>query len=64
MESRKTLTVKELARELSIGLNAAYNLVNTEGFPALRIGTKIVVPVELLDDWIRENARENAQKNR
>ena len=44
--------VLELARRLDIGRNAAYSLVNSEGFPRLTIGKRIIIPLEPLDRWI------------
>ena len=51
----RTLNVKELAKYLGIGLNSAYQLVNSKGFPALKIGKRIVVPIERLEQWVSVN---------
>ena len=56
-----TLTVRELATALNIGKNAAYDLTKREGFPALRFGTRIVVPIEPLKEWLRQNGFEKVQ---
>lgn len=53
--SCQTLNVKELAKYLGIGLNSAYQLVNSKGFPALKIGKRIVVPIEKLEQWVSVN---------
>ncbi len=55
----RTLNVKELAKYLGIGLNSAYQLVNSKGFPALKIGKRIVVPIERLEQWIACNSQGN-----
>jgi len=39
-----TLTVRDIADTLSIGRNAAYNLVNEGVLPCVRIGTQIRIP--------------------
>ena len=52
----RTLNVKELAKYLGIGLNSAYQLVNSKGFPALKIGKRIVVPIEKLEQWVNINS--------
>ncbi len=52
----RTLNVKELANYLGIGLNSAYQLVNSKGFPALKIGKRIVVPIEKLEQWVNINS--------
>ena len=51
----KTLNVRELAKYLGIGMNSAYQLVNSNGFPALKIGKRIVVPIEKLEQWVDAN---------
>lgn len=51
----KTLNVRELAKYLGIGMNSAYQLVNSNGFPALKIGKRIVVPIEKLEQWVEAN---------
>lgn len=51
----RTLNVKEVATCLGIGLNSAYQLVHSKGFPALKIGKRIVVPIEKLEQWISVN---------
>lgn len=45
-------TVMEMAEFLNIGRNTAYNLVHMEGFPASRIGCKIMIPRDKLIEWI------------
>ena len=51
---KTTLTVKELESYLNISRATSYELVNTPGFPAFRIGRKILVNIELLNHWIKE----------
>ena len=46
------LSVPEVAAVLSISRAGAYELVRSDGFPALRIGSKIVVPKEKFIDWV------------
>ena len=50
-----TLTVMEVAEALRISRAGAYDLVRTEGFPALRIGSRIVIPKEKFIEWMNEN---------
>ena len=33
----------------------AYELARTEGFPALKIGTRIVIPKDKLKEWVDKN---------
>jgi len=47
--------VTELAEALGIGRSLAYELVNREDFPAVRIGERrIIVPVDALKEWLKE----------
>ena len=50
-----TLTVMEVAEALRISRAGAYDLVRTEGFPALKIGSRIVIPKDQFIEWMREN---------
>jgi len=50
-----TLTVMEVAEALRISRAGAYDLVRTEGFPALKIGSRIVIPKEKFIQWMDEN---------
>ena len=53
------LSVPQLASALGISRSGAYALVRTSGFPALKIGSRIVVPQDKLQDWINENCLAN-----
>ena len=46
------LSVPEVAAVLGISRAGAYELVRTKGFPALKIGSRIVVPKEKFLRWI------------
>ena len=50
-----TLTVMEVAEALRISRAGAYDLVRAEGFPALKIGSRIVIPKEKFIQWMDEN---------
>ena len=50
-----TLTVMEVAEALRISRAGAYDLVRTEEFPALKIGSRIVIPKEKFIEWMDEN---------
>ena len=49
-----TYTVTEMAQMLNIGKNKAYELVKTEGFPVIYIGSTIRIPVEALHKWLND----------
>ena len=46
------LSVPEMGAALGISRAGAYELARSEGFPALRIGTRIVIPKDKLQDWV------------
>ena len=46
------LSVPEVAAVLGISRAGTYELVRSEGFPALKIGSRIVVPKENFIGWI------------
>lgn len=46
------LSVPEVAAVLGISRAGAYELVRGNGFPALKIGSRIVVPKEKFLGWI------------
>ena len=50
-----TLNVVQVAAVLGISRAGAYELVHSEGFPALKIGSRIVVPKDRLQEWIDAN---------
>ncbi len=50
------LSVPDVASVLGISRAGAYELVRSDGFPALRIGSRIVVPKGRFLDWINANA--------
>lgn len=49
------LSVPEMAAALGISRAGAYELARSEGFPALRIGKRIVIPKDELREWIKRN---------
>lgn len=59
----KLLTVKELQDYLGIGRSKAYEVVNEPRFPALRIGSNIRIPKDLLEEWILEKSNERREIN-
>lgn len=48
------LSVPEMAAVLGISRAGAYELARSEGFPALRIGTRIVIPEDKLQEWVNK----------
>ena len=53
---RRTMSVQELSAQMGISLPKAYELVKTPGFPTLRIGTRILIPIDAYKEWLMKNA--------
>lgn len=53
------LSVPQLASMLGISRSGAYTLARSEGFPSLKIGSRIVIPKDKLQVWINENCPSN-----
>ena len=49
------LNVVQVAAVLGISRAGAYELVHSEDFPTLKIGSRIVVPKDKLREWIDAN---------
>jgi len=49
------VNVEELAQVLKISKTKAYELVKMEGFPAVKLGKRILIPTEALVHWLNAN---------
>ena len=50
--SKETMSVQEMSAQIGISLPKAYELVKTPGFPSIRIGTRILIPVDAFREWL------------
>ena len=51
------LSVPQLAEQLGISLPIAYQLVKSEGFPAIRVSERrIIIPKDALEKWLSQEA--------
>ena len=48
---KTTMSVQELSAQMGISLPKAYELVKTPGFPTIRIGARILIPIEAYKEW-------------
>lgn len=46
-----------VAQVLGISQAGAYDLLHSEGFPVLKIGTRMVVPKEKFRQWVEDHTR-------
>lgn len=49
---KETMSVQELSAQMGISLPKAYELVKSPGFPFIRLGTRILIPVEAFRKWL------------
>ena len=54
---KTTISVQELSAQMGISLPKAYELVKTPGFPTIRIGTRILIPVDGFKAWLRTKSK-------
>ena len=54
-----TLTATEAAAVLRISRSKVYELTHTTSFPAIRIGTRVVIPRDKLVEWMNKQAEES-----
>ena len=53
---KTTMSVQELSSQLGISLPKAYELVKKPDFPTIRIGTRILIPVDAFREWLIINS--------
>ena len=51
------LNAEIVAKALGVSPSSGYELMHEKGFPALRIGSRIVVPKEKFIAWVEQNTR-------
>jgi len=49
------LNAGTVARVLGVSPSSGYELMHEQGFPALRIGSRIVIPKEAFIRWVEEH---------
>ena len=53
---KTTMSVQELSAQMGISLPKAYELVKSPGFPTIRIGIRILIPVDAYKEWLLKNS--------
>jgi len=53
---KTTMSVAELSMQMGISLPKAYELVKQPGFPTIRVGTRILIPVDGFQEWLKKNS--------
>lgn len=49
---KTTMSVQELSAQMGISLPKAYELVKTPGFPTIKVGTRILIPIDAYREWL------------
>ena len=55
------LTVQDVSKRLSKSASIVYTLLNYEKLPSIKIGGRIVVKEEALNEWIKKNVNPNEE---
>ncbi len=53
---KTTMSVQELSAQMGISLPKAYELVKKPGFPTIKVGARILIPVEAFREWLIRTA--------
>ncbi len=57
MENKKEklcISIPEMAKRLGIGKSLGYELSRTEGFPAFKVGDRVLISVPGLERWLEQ----------
>lgn len=57
------LNAEMVAKVLGISISGAYELMHRKGFPAVRIGKRVIVPKDLFKKWLDEEIAKRGDKN-
>ncbi len=53
---KMTISVTELSMMMGISLPKAYELTKRPGFPSIRMGTRILIPKNAFEEWLKAEA--------
>ena len=53
--NKKLITMKEFIQKYGLGSNRAYNMVNSKGFPCIRMGKKILIIADKVDEFLENS---------
>lgn len=57
------LDVKDIQGIFKCSKNTAYRLIHSDGFPSIKVGRKMLVPVTSLNKWLAQNEGKTFQIN-
>lgn len=50
------ISVEEMGRRIGVSRVSAYDLARSEGFPSIRVGKRLLIPVRELQAWLAKQA--------
>ena len=56
---KTTISVAELSIQMGISLPKAYELVKQPGFPTIRVGARILIPVDAFNRWLDSQSQKD-----
>lgn len=56
MENKMLLSISESAVALGVSRPTIYRLIRADGFPTIRLGGRVLIPVKQLEDWLDAQA--------
>ncbi len=48
------MNVEDLAKTLGISKPKAYELAHSHGFPCIRLGKRVIIPIAPFEQWLKE----------
>ncbi len=57
------LNAETVAKVLGVSISSGYELMHETGFPALRVGNRLMVPKEKFIQWVDERTRGDKKCN-
>ena len=62
-KNNQILTPKEISKILKISMDKTYELIQSPGFPKLKIGRQYRIPKEEFDKWVKSVTTQNICQN-
>lgn len=56
---KTAISVAELSIQMGISLPKAYELVKQPGFPTIRVGARILIPVDAFNRWLESQSQKD-----
>ena len=62
IENALALSIEEAGRRMNLSRCSMYKLARAEGFPSVRVGGRIVIPIRELEAWLADQAKKGATR--